>query len=87
MADKDRQHIQTDEPGGSRDGAGGLGAARTGRRPDDPPKHGTARSFEEGGPANEWDPNTTSDGMMGGGGVGGAGGVTGGASGRTNKPG
>ena len=60
-------------------GAGGRKA------PDDPKKHGAVRSFEQGGPADPWDPNTTSDGMMGGGGAGGAGGVTGGAGGRTNK--
>ncbi|MCB4821728.1 hypothetical protein [Roseicella aerolata] len=86
MADEDRQRIQTDEAA-SREGAGGIGAAKGGRSPDDPPKHGTARSFEEGGPADPWDPDTTSDGAMGGGGAGGAGGVTGGASGRTNRPG
>ncbi len=53
-------------------------------RPDKPSEHGTVRSFEEGGPADTWDPNTTSDGAMGGGGAGGAAGETGGASGRTN---
>lgn len=65
---------------------GDQGKATAGTaRPDDPPKHGTVRSFDEGGPADVWDPNTTSDGAMGGGGAGGAAGETGGASGRTNK--
>ncbi|MDO9709550.1 hypothetical protein [Paracraurococcus lichenis] len=82
MAEQERQRIQTDEAD-SREGAGGLG---TPRKPGEVPKHGTTRRFEEGGPADRWDPDTTSDGAMGGGGAGGAGGVTGGASGRTNNP-
>ena len=67
-------------------GAAGVGA---GARPDHgerPPKPGAVRSFEEGGP-EPWDPDATSDGAMGGGGVGGTGGATGGASGRTNPGG
>ena len=65
--------------------AGKPGEATTGTaRPQGQPEHGKVRRFEEGGPADEWDPNTTSDGGMGGGGAGGAGGETGGASGRTN---
>lgn len=54
------------------------GAAAGTARPADPPRHGIARGFEEGGPADPRDPD------IAGGGAGGAGGVTGGASGRTN---
>ncbi len=64
-----------------RDQAGvGSGSGPTGDRS---VKTRTPR-FEEGGPAEAWDADSTSDGAMGGGGAGGAAGLTGDGSGRTN---
>jgi hypothetical protein len=75
--------------GTSGEKAGGTAGAGADARPDNDKQpgggtKGRVPSFEEGGPP-EWDPNTTSDGAMGGGGFGGTGGVTGGASGRSNQ--
>ncbi len=75
----------SDEMAGDAAGVG-AGAGPGGAKQPDDKVAGRTLPFAEGGPP-DWDPDTTSDGGMGGGGVGGTGGVTCGASGRSNTGG